>query len=289
MKKTNMILLSVLFSMILIVGNISISFADDGLNYDPPLKQIKAGVEPQDVKCNKDKVLFFKVSDRSPVCIYENSIKKLVSNDNVFAGWSLKENLMDWDYVQNKMNGLEFNHITNVSISNFTKYHINSVGPLIAFTQEFKSDNNSDVIFYNIFSRESGELVIDNLTMENIDFKDPRKQDYYGMNDVRYNVRFECNDESQKILGGDLALDSFHNIDKLFLVSNIESNHVSFLDLKNTNTAAYEFSSFSPTEFQSDNDILIHDVSETQCIADDVLFSSAFPIYYFYTVSLEVL
>lgn len=286
-----MILASVMFGIILIVGNISISFADDGLNYDPPLKQIKAGVEPQDVKCNKDKVLFFKVSDRSPVCIYENSIKKLISNDNVFAGWSLKENLMDWNYVQNKMNELEFNQITNISISNFTKYNINSIGPLITFTQKFKSDNNSDVIFYNIFSRESGELIIDNLTIDNIDFKDPRKQNYYGMNDVRYNVHFKCNDESQKALGGDLALDSFYNIDRLYLVSNIESNHGMSVDLKNTDATLfqYEFTSFSPTEFQSDNNILIHDVSETQCIADDVLFSSVFPIYYFYTVSLEVL
>jgi len=77
MKKTNMIFLSVLFSMILIVGNISISFADNGLNYDPPLKQIKEGVEPQDVKCNENKVLFFKSSTFSPVCIFSDSFTKL--------------------------------------------------------------------------------------------------------------------------------------------------------------------------------------------------------------------
>ena len=75
-----------LFSLILISGSVIIiipSYAEHlsskNTELPSPLKQIKSGIEPQDIKCAPDKVLFFKMYDKQPVCIYEKSYKKLSS------------------------------------------------------------------------------------------------------------------------------------------------------------------------------------------------------------------
>lgn len=49
----------------------------------PPLKQLKAGVEPHNIKCSEDYVLIFKQKDGSPVCVKPATAEKLVQR-----GWS---------------------------------------------------------------------------------------------------------------------------------------------------------------------------------------------------------
>jgi len=51
--------------------------------YLPPIKQIKAGISPQEIQCNEGKQLIFKSSDGSPKCVSSVAAEKLVAR-----GWA---------------------------------------------------------------------------------------------------------------------------------------------------------------------------------------------------------
>ncbi len=279
---------------LVLIGIVGIqeSFAETDTKYKPPYQQIRDdGIHPVDIKCNEGKVLFFKFLDGSPVCIFEDSIKKLVSTERVFFGWNPKANLVDSDYIQNKMKQLDFGDKTLVTISNLNAVHLNSTIPLITLIQEYISDPNLDVLFFNNFSTKSGEITIEPNELLHYVFDDPRRYSYSGLRDIGYTLSFECNDMYQREMDtGNLEINLYRNIDKLILTSNIKSQFITPDNLTNSNSKLYQFQfgSLFPTQFESDPSILIHDISEIQCVPKDTLFASVFPFYYYYTVSFEI-
>jgi hypothetical protein len=51
---------------------------------EAPLKQVKSGISPHDVKCNDNMQLVFKIEDKSPACVKPQTIEKLVAR-----GWAV--------------------------------------------------------------------------------------------------------------------------------------------------------------------------------------------------------
>lgn len=49
--------------------------------FDPPLVQIKKGIEPKDVSCDSDKKLLFKKTDGKPVCVFHSTAQKLLNRN----------------------------------------------------------------------------------------------------------------------------------------------------------------------------------------------------------------
>jgi thiol-disulfide isomerase/thioredoxin len=56
---------------------------------DAPLKQVKSGVLPHDVKCKEGYELIFKTSDNSPACVKPSAVPILV-----LRGWAIEETMM---------------------------------------------------------------------------------------------------------------------------------------------------------------------------------------------------
>jgi len=285
----------VLLIPLVLIGIIGMqeSFAETDTKYKPPYQQIRDdGIHPVDVKCNEGKVLFFKFPDGSPVCIFDKSIKKLIFADRVFFGWSIKDNLVDWSYVQNKMNELEFENLTYVSVSNLDMVISPASAPLISLTQEFKSNSNSDVIFYTHHSTMSEKIMPDPYTKSvyPYPFHDPRFQDYNGLYDSAIIMSFNCKDTTLHVGPANPEIHVFYDIDKLTVTGYAKSKSISSNDVTNSNPNAYQFKfgSLYSTQFQSDDTLVIHDISEIQCVQDDLLFSSEYTIYYYYTVSFEI-
>lgn len=51
---------------------------------ETPLKQVKSGISPHNVKCNADMQLVFKTEDKSPACVKPQTVEKLVAR-----GWAV--------------------------------------------------------------------------------------------------------------------------------------------------------------------------------------------------------
>jgi hypothetical protein len=51
---------------------------------ETPLKQVKSGISPHDVKCNANMQLVFKTEDKSPACVKPQTVEKLVAR-----GWAV--------------------------------------------------------------------------------------------------------------------------------------------------------------------------------------------------------
>jgi len=60
----------------------SISEEVEPVSFDPPLKQFKSGVAPEDVKCNDDLKLVLKPKSDKPACVKDSSLERLIAN-----GW----------------------------------------------------------------------------------------------------------------------------------------------------------------------------------------------------------
>jgi len=52
--------------------------------FDPPLKQVKNNINPENVICNKNLQIIFKVSDGSPACVKPKTAEKLIER-----GWAI--------------------------------------------------------------------------------------------------------------------------------------------------------------------------------------------------------
>ncbi len=53
--------------------------------FDPPLMQIRKGIEPAQVKCDAGKELLLKKTDGKPICVYTNTAEELLKR-----GWAVK-------------------------------------------------------------------------------------------------------------------------------------------------------------------------------------------------------
>jgi len=71
---------------ILEVRKLSEFFENDSI-LPPPKIQIKNGIEPGNILCNKEMVLIFKASDYSPACVKQSTSQKLL-----LRGWTVLGN-----------------------------------------------------------------------------------------------------------------------------------------------------------------------------------------------------
>jgi len=263
------------------------SFAEIDTKYKPPHQQIRDdGVLPKDVKCNEGKVLFFKVADKSPVCIYENSIEKLNSKDNKFMFWNLKSQLVDWKHIQEKIRELEFNGITKVSLAE-PYDSLTSELPKIKFTQELLADKNKTVIFYDPVLGVIRTLDIEPKTKSNLNLYDPRSISYWGNLDARYGFQFQCDDGKNRISGYAPTIFSFSMIEKLFLIEHSQPNNRNNV-YKLNGIYNYEYGSLFPTDFEFTEPLSVKTIKETQCTTNDGVFTNAYEIFYFYIVEFEI-
>jgi len=273
-------------SMIGIVG-VQESFAETDTKYKPPYQQIRDdGIHPVDVKCNEGKVLFFKVANDSPVCIYETSIEKLNSKDNKFMFWSLKSQLVDWKHLKEKTNELEFNGITKVSLTEPYDSSLSEL-PKIKFIQELNADKNKTVIFYDPIFGVTRTFDVEPKTKSNFNLYDPRSTSYWGNHDVRHGFQFQCNDGKNRESGYDPTVFSFSMIEKFLLIDH--SQHSDRNDVYKLNgTYNYEYGSLFPTTFEFAEPLFVKTIKETQCTTNDNVFTNAYDIFYFYMVEFEI-
>src|SRR5438309_10083014 len=78
------VLIALLFSMI-IFSNISFAY-DNMTTIQSPMKQIRAGVHIQDVKCNPGNSLLIRPSDGNPVCVKSSHFSRFLEH-----GWITPE------------------------------------------------------------------------------------------------------------------------------------------------------------------------------------------------------
>jgi len=112
-----------------------ISTSDDMMQYKAPLRQIRDdGVSPQDIKCNEGKVLVFKNSDSSPLCIYFDSVIKLEKLNYLFVDYDrVLDQTIDVKCITDKNEiktfslqySIENAEITSIEITNDTFLDIN--------------------------------------------------------------------------------------------------------------------------------------------------------------------
>ncbi|MCH7559929.1 MAG: hypothetical protein IIC67_00930 [Thaumarchaeota archaeon] len=263
--------------------------SDDMIQYKAPLRQIRDdGVSPKDVKCNIGKVLFFKISNKSPVCIYETSIEKLNSKDNKFMFWSLKNQLVDWNHLKEKISELEFNGITKVSLAEPYDSSISEL-PKIKFIQELLADKNKTVIFYDPVPSPIRAWDIEPRTKSNVNLYDPRSISYWPPpRDIGFGFEFQCNDGQNRYSGGgNPMIFSFSMIEKLFLIEHSQTPYKSYVSKLN-DTYYYEYGSLFPTNFEFTEPLSVKTIKETQCTTNDGVFTNAYEIFYFYIVEFEI-
>ena len=74
MNLTNHKLLGITLALVMLVGSVSYSFADD--EYVSPRKQVESGVAPEDVQCKENHVLVHRTNG-SPACVTEKTAERM--------------------------------------------------------------------------------------------------------------------------------------------------------------------------------------------------------------------
>ncbi|WP_316506094.1 hypothetical protein [Nitrosopumilus sp.] len=198
------------------------SMYDVDIKYKAPLRQIRDdGVYPENVRCNEGKVLFFKISSKMPVCIYEKSIERF---NNDFIGWFGVHNdsfltHYDLEYLNEKQTLLDRNTTVTYSVD----HNQNSI---VYSTQESITNiDNHSVIYDPAYEDGLYEIVNENGNDVSIDWDDPRTS-IGSISSVREDVarmhNLKC--ESEQI----------HRLPFL-------SNESSFKILKNTTTILLDY------------------------------------------------
>ena len=85
----------ILLPMIFLIILGSTQFALGQTDYNPPLKQISDGIEPNQVSCTQGLELVLKMSNGNPACIKPSSVEKLIER-----GWAIHV-LPDYDKNEN--------------------------------------------------------------------------------------------------------------------------------------------------------------------------------------------
>lgn len=146
------------------------SESDNSTKYKAPLRQIQDdGISPENVKCNEGKVLFFKISNKMPVCIYEKSIERF-SND--FIGWFGIHNdsfltHYDLEYLNEKQTLLDRNTIVTYSVD----HDQNSI---VYSTQESITNIDEHSVIYDPAYEDGLYEIVDKNGSNPIDWNDPR-------------------------------------------------------------------------------------------------------------------
>ena len=162
-------------------------YSDEAPKYKAPLRQILDDkILPQNVQCNGDRILFFKIKTGSPMCIYERSIDRF---DNTQIGWHGKGSpyfieLSDREYL-NAQN-------SNLERTSFVNYKIDSQNNNILYnlSEQITKQDKSFLIYNSIFndkvfdrniiivdgflSYERNYSIVDTQGNDPVDWSDPR-------------------------------------------------------------------------------------------------------------------
>lgn len=283
----------------LVLPEESVTNIDDMTQYKAPLRQIRDdGVLPKDVKCNEGKVLFFKVANKSPVCIYETSIEKL---DNKWIGWYNPSSphfmrLFDVEYLFQKNNSLD-RHVTVVygidEQNNDIVYNIRE--EIKKTTDEFLIYNIIDehkkipakLSAKDIFSRNFGFSIVSNDGLDPVSWSDPRtsiKNVLGTIEDYGMAVGVTC-DSNDTISGFTVYEESSFKILDKFEIVNIQYDEQVVIDdyLDNDNYAFNDlFFSSGKTEFIFQDNLIPIEIKEFDC-----MISPDRP-YFVYQISFEI-
>ena len=283
-----------LFSVITTVSYVdaqdsTLDDSDDVTQYNAPLRQIRDdGILPQDVKCNVGKVLFFKVSNKSPVCICEDSIEKLNSKDSKFMFWSLKSQLVDWNYLKEKTNEFEFSEVTNISIFDEVNNTETNV-PVIILEQPLIT-LSTDPVFYHL--NLNHQIFTTNLF--DVSFSDDPRFDIYKGNKrlpiFPPTIEIQCNDKSSKILNIDPAIYPTNTLDGISLktISKSFTPDFNYVQVFDDYSYQYIFWSIFPTEFNTTENMLITNIEKMECVSTDLYFVNMYNVIYRYVLQFEV-
>ncbi len=254
----------------------------DTKQYKPPLKQLKDGIELQNIKCNEGKVLFFKVANDSPAGIYETSIEKL---DNKWIGWYAPSSphflkLFDAEYLFQKNNLLD----RNVTVV----YRIDEQNNDIVYNirEEIKKTTD-EFLIYNVidenkkipgklsakdmFSRTFGFSIVSSDGLDPVDWEDPRT----SVKNVRGTIedygklsRVTC--DSSDSIGGITIYEqsSFKILDEFEVVTIQYDEQVVINNYLDNDDYIFNDLFFSPgkTEFIFKDDIVPIDIIELYCL-----------------------
>lgn len=159
---------------------ISESMSDADIKYKAPLRQIRDdGLSPENVRCNEGKVLFFKISNKTPVCIYEKSIEHF-SND--FIGWFGTHNesflnRLDHNYLIEKNSILDRETTVTYRIVEEANKKEDTIqnNNIVYYTQEkITNINDSNSVMYDPVYENDLYRIIDSNGNDPIDWDDPR-------------------------------------------------------------------------------------------------------------------
>lgn len=279
-----------IISLLLVIGispySLSIySESDNNTEYKKaPLRQIlDDGVSPENVKCNEGKVLFFKISNNTPVCVNETSISKL----NNFMHWNLQKHLVDYDYLKYKMNHVSLVNPINLSISNVpSAINDDNVNPVLSLFETLQHNETGDFVYYTIGNSNAREKMIGDV---NSSHPDPRNVNYWGLRDGKYPITFDCDDGTTKYLGGSPSI-YVENDDTIEIHEQTRNkSSLSQLEQITENVFSYEKASLYKTEFKADDTLVIQNVAETICDSDDEFFSKVFDQIYVYSITFEII
>lgn len=230
--------------------------------YLPPLKQVKNGIMPEDVKCNKDKVLFFKISNSSPVCVFEKSIDKLPRS---FMSWS-GSHLIDYGYISDKTMSFTRTLLFEVDQTNENAIIITKIIDIGNFDKK-------SIVLSHVVENPDDVTLHDSLSANVIDYGDPR---YHVLNYDPWTTReansFVYSCESDEVPTLHLLPQGTQVI--LPLIDDFSGTEIFNDDdvvphLKNTeldNLLHYTFSDFYETNFSVGENILLQNVTKQTCI-----------------------
>jgi len=251
--------------------------------YKPPLRQIRDdGILPQDVKCNISKVLFFKIQNGSPLCIYERSIDKF---DNTQIGWyglgsPYFIELSDREYLDEQNSNLgrsifvnykkdiQNNNILYSLSEQITKQDTSFLIHNVVFDDEVFDRNI--IIVDGFLSYEKNYSIVDTQGNDPVDWSDPRTSvtpKSTTILDYGLVYRISC-DENAPIQSFRL-----HQEASFKILDGVETVHIQYPDkiLRNYSETDTEFKDFfwsrDNVEFVFDEGLKEITVSEYSCIS----------------------
>lgn len=256
--------------------------SDDMIQYKPPLRQIRDdGVLPQDVKCNSDRILFFKIQTRSPLCIYERSIDRF---DNTQIGWYSRGSphfieLSDREYLDAQNSNLERSIIVNYKkdiqnnniLYNLSEQITKQGKSFLIYNGVFdnKVSNRNIIIIDGFLSYERNYTIVDTHGNDPVDWSDPRTSVQPTISGEDYGLiyRLSC-DENAPI--GSFRL---HEEASFKILDGVETVHIQYPDkiLTNYSETNTEFKDFvwsqGNAEFVFDKGLKEISISEYSCIS----------------------
>ena len=286
-------ILSILTTSILLSIVIPLSYSqefvvdtsDDITQYKPPYQQIRDdGILPQNVKCNTDRVLFFKIQTGSPLCIYERSIDRF---DNTQIGWHGLGSpyfieLSDREYLSEQNSNLER--------SSFVTYKKDTQNNILYNVTEHLSNQDNTFLIHNIlFGDESinsayGSIqnydIVDEKGNDPVDWTDPRTSTQHPtvILDYAMLLRLNCG-ENISLSGFKLQEESSFKI--LDGIKSVIIHYPERTIKSDSNTEIKDiFWSQGKTEFTFEDGLKKIDISEHSCISPDNSTSFVYEIIF---------